>query len=473
MTVSEEDRQAPSVLVLAAGQGSRMKSTRPKVLHEVMGRPILAHVLNAARWLKPAELVVVTGHGAEEVEAAAAPFGPVFARQPQPLGTGHAVACAREILGRRAGPVLVMPGDVPLISPQTLIDFLDAHRALAAHLSVLTVRLREPAAYGRVVRDSGGWLERIVEARDASAEELAIDEINCGFYVADGPRLFESTAALKPDNDQKELYLTDVVADFRRRGLWAAAVEGPDPLEVLGVNDRRDLAAVQGVLRRRINDAWLLAGVTMEDPSSAWIEAGARLGRDVVLGQGVTLKGSVKVGEGAIIGPYCWLKNVEVGAGARLGPHLALEGAFVPAGAVVGLDSASRLGLDLLTRSSAAGLRATAGRAGRSAKTKKAKKATGASSRPTGETSVRPTKPADGAAAKPARLTKPAGGTAAKPARPTKPADVGTAKPARPTRQEAAPAARPAQSPAEAGQPAAGGEAKESTSGGSKAKRRG
>jgi bifunctional UDP-N-acetylglucosamine pyrophosphorylase/glucosamine-1-phosphate N-acetyltransferase len=313
------------VVILAAGKGTRMRSDLPKVLHQVMGRPIIAHVLNAARYLEPARLIVVTGHGADLVEAAAAPFGASFARQDDPRGTGHAVQCAAPALDGHAGPVVILPGDVPLLSPQTLIDLMAAHRVLSARLSVLTVRVADPASYGRVVRDGKGWLERIVEARDASESELAINEINSGVYVASGPDLVESVFGLKPDNDQKEYYLTDVVADFRARGLLAAAVEGPDPLEIQGVNDRLELSVAQSILRRRINESWLLSGVTMADPASTHIEASVRLARDVSLGPGVVLQGTTRIGQGATVGPYCCLRDVEVGPGVSLGAHLDLS----------------------------------------------------------------------------------------------------------------------------------------------------
>jgi bifunctional UDP-N-acetylglucosamine pyrophosphorylase/glucosamine-1-phosphate N-acetyltransferase len=313
-----------------------MKSSLPKVIHPVMGRPMLAHVLNAARYLEPDPLIVVTGHEAESVEAAAAEFAPVFVRQTQRLGTGHAADQAREILAGHSGRVIIIPGDVPLISPQTLLDFLDAHQALMADLSVLTVRVEWPGAYGRIVRDQWGWLEKIVEARDASAAELAIDEINSGIYAADGPKLFEALSSLTPDNDQKEYYLTDTVAIFRSRGWSAAAVEAPEPLELQGVNDRRELAQAQAVLRERINLSWLLAGVTFNDPCTTHIEASVRLSADVTLGQGVVLSGSTSVGPGAVIGSNCCLKNVTVGSGAVLAANLTISDSVIAEGANLG-----------------------------------------------------------------------------------------------------------------------------------------
>jgi bifunctional UDP-N-acetylglucosamine pyrophosphorylase/glucosamine-1-phosphate N-acetyltransferase len=338
---------APAVLILAAGRGTRMKSALPKVLHPLMGRPILEHVLNAALYLNPARLVVVTGFGAEAVEDRSRAFlassaerpgrglsaEPICARQTEQLGTGHAVAMAKDALADFSGPLLIMAGDVPLISPNTLDGFLKAHQALGSDLSVLTVRLDDPAAYGRVIRDEAGWLARIVEYRDADEEERRVEEINSGLYLADAANLYQSIERLSPDNDQREYYLTDVVADFRGRGLLAAAVEIPSSLsyEVCGINDRAELAAAQGLLKARVNEAWLRAGVTMLDPFSTLIETTVRLGADVTLWPGVILTGRTTVGAGAEIGPFCRLDDCRVEAGARVpGGTILKNQAFGP-----------------------------------------------------------------------------------------------------------------------------------------------
>jgi bifunctional UDP-N-acetylglucosamine pyrophosphorylase/glucosamine-1-phosphate N-acetyltransferase len=273
-------------------------------------------------------LVVVTGVGAEEVQSSVSPRpNLVFARQAQQLGTGHAVAAAAEALVGFEGPVVILPGDAPLISPQTLLDFLAAHQALGADLSCLTVSLPDPAAYGRVIRDEAGWLERIVEARDATPEELALNEINSGIYVIDSKKLFAALVDLRPDNAQGEYYLTDVVEVFRGRGFKCAAVQSPDFEETLGVNDRLDLARAQAVLRARINSAWLAAGVTMADPATTYIEATVRLGQDVTLGPGVVLTGSTKIEAGATVGPYVCLRDTWVGPGLAVGPSRTFVGA--------------------------------------------------------------------------------------------------------------------------------------------------
>lgn len=333
---------APAVLILAAGRGTRMKSSKSKLLHQIMGRPLIEYAINASLYLQPARLVLVTGFGAEELEAQLSSFmeelslsrrgqnipQPIFVRQEKQLGTGHAVAMARQALEDFTGPILIMNGDVPLISPSTLEGFWRAHQNLKAHISVLTVRLAEPGAYGRIVRDENQWLARIVEYRDATDEERAIEEINSGLYLVEAGELFKAIERLTPDNDQGEYYLTDVIADFRSRGLSAAAVEIPDYLayEVSGVNDRYELAAAQAVLKDRINESWMRAGVTMLDPLSTYIESSVRLAQDVTVWPGAILSGRTQVGPGAEIGPFCHLRDCVVEAGARVEGHQSCTG---------------------------------------------------------------------------------------------------------------------------------------------------
>ncbi|MDR2613627.1 MAG: NTP transferase domain-containing protein [Deltaproteobacteria bacterium] len=327
----------PAALILAAGKGKRMRSRTPKVLHKVMGRTLLAYVLNAVQYLSPGKVVVVVGHGAEEVERSlGGGRGVEFVVQRELLGSGHAVWMAREALADWRGPVVILCGDMPLVSPQTVLDFLAAHRALGVPLSVLTAEPDDPAAYGRVIRDRSGWLERIVEFRDADEAERAVREVNAGVYAADPVALFGALEAVRPQNAQGEYYLTDVVSVLRSRGALVSAVTGPDPREIQGVNDRADLARCQETLKHRINEAWLRAGVTLHDPYSTYIEPSVRLEPDCVLGPGVVLSGQTRVGEGAVIGPYAVLTDVEVGARARVAPHAVLSGGRLPPGALAG-----------------------------------------------------------------------------------------------------------------------------------------
>jgi bifunctional UDP-N-acetylglucosamine pyrophosphorylase/glucosamine-1-phosphate N-acetyltransferase len=319
-----------AVLVLAAGKGTRMKSGLIKVLHPLMGQPMLAHVLNAASYLAPSRVVVIVGHQADLVEGTFADLGLTFVHQEQQLGTGHAVASAREALSDFHGTVLILSGDVPLLSPQTMLDFLAAHRESRVPLSVLTVDLPDPGAYGRIVRDEQGYLREIVEARDASAEQRGITEINVGIYAADADMLFEAVTRLTPDNDQQEYYLTDVVKDVRGQGALVAAILCPDYDEVMGINDRVELARATSFLKARINLAWMTAGVTMIDPGSVYIETAVKLSNDVTIWPGVSLLGKTVVGASTIIGPNCVLMDAEIGAGVVLGPGVAAEGVRIP-----------------------------------------------------------------------------------------------------------------------------------------------
>jgi bifunctional UDP-N-acetylglucosamine pyrophosphorylase/glucosamine-1-phosphate N-acetyltransferase len=301
-----------------------MRSKTPKVLHEILGRAILAYVLNAARYLNPSRVCVVVGSGAEAVERAAAGPGVSFVRQGEQLGSGHAALQAGPALAGHDGPLVILPGDAPLISPQTLLDLLGAHRVLRSDLSVLTVEAPDPGAYGRAVRGPGGWLERIVEFRDLGEAEAGIREVNSGIYVGDPGPIFEALGDLGRDNAQGEYYLTDVVAGFRARGLRVAAVMGPDPQEIQGVNDREDLWRAREILRLRILRSWLKAGVTMDDPYTTVIEPSVRLEEDVTLGPGVILRGSTRVASGAVIGPYAVLEDARVGPGRLVPPHARL-----------------------------------------------------------------------------------------------------------------------------------------------------
>ncbi|MBW1709148.1 MAG: NTP transferase domain-containing protein [Deltaproteobacteria bacterium] len=243
-----------SVLVLAAGKGTRMKSDLAKVLHPMLGQPMLAHVLKAVRALKPERLVVVTGYQADRVEAVVGGKDIIFVQQIEQLGTGHAVSVAREVLEDFSGTVLILYGDLPLLLPQTMTDFLEIHKKSEVPLSVLTVELEEPGAYGRIIRDGNGFLARIVEARDAAPEELSVKEINTGIYAVSGSVLFDLIGKLNQNNDQQEYYLTDIVGLARNQGLLAAAVMTSDPGEVLGINDQAELARSIEVIKARIGE---------------------------------------------------------------------------------------------------------------------------------------------------------------------------------------------------------------------------
>lgn len=316
---------ALSTVVLAAGEGTRMRSATPKVLHPIAGRPLVEHAVRAAAGLRPDHLVVVVGHGREAVaehlehlgKALGQPVG--VAVQETRHGTGHAVSCALAALpAGLTGTVLVSYGDVPLLDTATLSALLDEHRGSGNAVTVLTAVLADPSGYGRVLRDERGAVTGIVEHRDATPAQLEITEINSGVSAFDAEVLAEGLTRLSTDNAQGERYLTDVLTNACAEGLRVGALVADDPWVAEGANDRVQLSALGAELNRRIVRGWQLAGVTVTDPATTWVDAGVTLARDVVLEPGVQLKGATAVGEGATIGPDCTLTDVEIGAGARV-----------------------------------------------------------------------------------------------------------------------------------------------------------
>jgi bifunctional UDP-N-acetylglucosamine pyrophosphorylase / glucosamine-1-phosphate N-acetyltransferase len=318
------DRKAPSAaIVLAAGEGTRMKSAVPKVLHPIGGRSLLGHAVHAAAALEPEHLVVVIGHGAEQVRGALAVIGEELGRtvtvavQEQRLGTGHAVRCGLDALPAGVtGPVLVTYGDVPLLRAETLGRLL-AERGDAA-CSVLTSELDDPTGYGRVLREPDGTVARIVEQADATAEQRAVREVNSGVYAFDGAFLDTGLGRLGTSNNQGELYLTDLVEIARGDGGAVHGVRCDDPWEVTGVNDRVQLAAVRAELNRRVLETWMRAGVTVVDPATTWVDVQVRLAPDVVLHPGTQLHGATTVDPGASIGPDTTLTDCVIAAGATV-----------------------------------------------------------------------------------------------------------------------------------------------------------
>ena len=313
------DRPA-AVVVLAAGEGTRMKSSIPKVLHAVGGRALVHHAVAAAEQLEPDHLVVVVGHGRDQVAAHLAEVTPKATTvvQPEQLGTGHAVGCALADLPQLTGTVVVTYGDVPLLSADTLRDLLDAHAAAGDAVTVLTAVVDDPTGYGRVVRGLDGSVERVVEQKDASEAELVIREINSGVYAFDAAVLRDGLARLDTDNAQGELYLTDVLVHARSAGGRVGAVVVEDTWQVEGVNDRVQLAAVHRELNRRTVEHWMRAGTTVVDPATTWIDADVTLQPDTLLEPNVLLRGVTSVATGATVGPNCRLVDTVVGTGATV-----------------------------------------------------------------------------------------------------------------------------------------------------------
>jgi bifunctional UDP-N-acetylglucosamine pyrophosphorylase / glucosamine-1-phosphate N-acetyltransferase len=322
---------ATTAVVLAAGKGTRLRSQRPKVLHEVGGAPLLAWVLRAAREAGCERRVVVVGHGAEEVRATFADEPDlVWVEQREQKGTGHALAQAAGAVP--AGRLLVLSGDVPLIEAATLSRLTAA--AEGAWGAMAVAELAEPGSLGRVLERADGRLERIVEAADASPEELAVATVNAGLYALPSPAIFDDLARLEPANAQGELYLTDAVcAGARREGV--ALVTLTDADEALGVNSRADLAHVHARLLERHARRLMAAGVTLLRPETITVEPSARVGADTVLHPGVSLLGHTELGEGCLLHAGAWVRNCRLGAGVVVGPHAVLDGVEVPAGTLV------------------------------------------------------------------------------------------------------------------------------------------
>jgi bifunctional UDP-N-acetylglucosamine pyrophosphorylase / glucosamine-1-phosphate N-acetyltransferase len=306
-----------AVVILAAGEGKRMKSRTPKVLHALCGRTLLGHALAAADELNPARLVVVVGHGREQVSAEVAAVTPqaLIVRQDQQLGTGHAVRMVTEAIGALPGTVVVSYGDMPLLRGETLRELVDRHHQSGNAVTVLTAR-GDAAGYGRIVRDADGAFLRIVEERDATPEERAIDEYNSGCYAFDGTLLSDAIKRVTTDNDQQQEYLTDVVAILRGDGHLVGTMLAADAGEITGVNDRVQLAQVRRELNDRILDGWMRAGVTVTDPASTWIDVTVTIGQDAEIGPQTQLQGGTVIGAGATIGPGCLLEDTIVGEDA-------------------------------------------------------------------------------------------------------------------------------------------------------------
>ena len=345
--------QGPVVIVLAAGEGTRMRSATPKVLHAIAGRSLIGHVLEAASAVDPSHVVVVIGHARDQVLAhleEVAPWVDTVVQEEQ-RGTGHAVRIALAALASAqalaSAPVVVLSGDTPLLTGATVRELVDAHLRTGAAATLLTAVLGDPAGYGRVVRAADGSVESIVEHRDASDEVLAVSEINAGMYAFDPVRLAPALERLTTANDQGEEYLTDVVSLLRADGYPVAGIVVEDAHEILGVNDRVQLAEAAALMRDRINERWMREGVSMLDPGSTWIDVDVDLAPDVTILPQTSLLGPTSIATGARIGPGTTLTSCEVGEGATL-IHTWAELAVIEAGASVGpftyLRPGSRLG---------------------------------------------------------------------------------------------------------------------------------
>lgn len=325
-------------VILAAGLGTRMRSARPKVIHRVCGVPIVVHVLRACAALGVGRVVTVLGYGHELVRPYVSSECAVVL-QPEQRGTGHAFLCAAPHLPE--GLILVVPGDTPLLTSGLLRTFVDMHFDLRADASFLTMRLRDPSGYGRVVRDERGDVKAIVEERDATPSERAIDEVNSGIYLLPARETAEVLASTSDDNAQGEIYLTDVVAGLKAKGARVCAVLTEDSESLLGVNTRVDLAEAEAIMNSRICRQWMEAGATIERPEATQLHADVVLEPDVTIKPFSSVQGASVVGRGSQVGPgttlidtvvgkdcdlpYCFLEGVHIEDGTKLKPFTVLQ----------------------------------------------------------------------------------------------------------------------------------------------------
>lgn len=326
------------VIILAAGLGTRMKSSTIKILHRAAGRAIVDYVLDLATALTPRPPVIVIGHQREAVQQAIGERAR-YAIQDEQLGTGHAVLQAAQILeaeGVKGKKVLILSGDVPLTRPETLGRLVEEHDRSGNALTLLTMRLDDPGMYGRIIRDERGGVRRIVEAKDADDEQRRINEVNAGIYVFSGDDLFDNLRALKNSNAQGEYYLTDLLGTLTGAGRRVGALIVDDPVEALGVNSRAELATVEGEIQRRVVRKLMAEGVTFRNPETVVIDSTVAISNDTVIYPFVTLEGKTTIGSGCVIEPGVHLRDVRVGNDVHVKTGTVAEESDIADGAAVG-----------------------------------------------------------------------------------------------------------------------------------------
>jgi len=324
---------ALTTVILAAGEGKRMRSRQPKVLHELCGRPLISYSLRLARAVGE-RIVLVVGPDADAVRAVTGD-GVAIVEQRERLGTGHAVLQARGHCEGLDGPILVMPSDAPLLSAETIERLVSHHATTGAAATLLTAVVDRPHGYGRVLRQ-GGRVKRIVEDRDATDDEKRVNEINTSVYCFDGRRLWPALERVRPENDQGEYYLTDVIGVLGKAGGRIEAITVDDPEEALGVNDRKQLAALAAIQRRRILDRHMLAGVTILDPATTYIDDTVTIGADTVIHPHVIVDVASEIGSDCVIGAGCQIRATKLGDRVRLLPYCVMTESVVDHGAVMG-----------------------------------------------------------------------------------------------------------------------------------------
>ncbi|MBS4175773.1 bifunctional UDP-N-acetylglucosamine diphosphorylase/glucosamine-1-phosphate N-acetyltransferase GlmU [Bacillus sp. FJAT-49736] len=309
-------------VILAAGQGTRMKSKLYKVLHPVCGTPMVEHVVDQVSKLNIDKMVTIIGHGADLVKARL-DGKTLFALQEEQLGTGHAVMQAEEVLSSEDGITLVVCGDTPLITAETIEALLKHHEEQSAKATILTAYTEKPDGYGRVIRNKDGFVEKIVEHKDASQDERKVNEINTGVFCFDNQKLFEALKQVKNDNAQNEYYLPDVIAILKSQGEMVSAYQTNDMDETLGVNDRVALASAERIMRRRINEKHMRNGVTIIDPDNTYIQSEVVIGSDTTILPGTQLAGKTVIGEDCVIGPNSEIKDCQVENGTNIKQSVA------------------------------------------------------------------------------------------------------------------------------------------------------
>ncbi|WP_036709428.1 bifunctional UDP-N-acetylglucosamine diphosphorylase/glucosamine-1-phosphate N-acetyltransferase GlmU [Paenibacillus pinihumi] len=333
-------------IVLAAGQGKRMKSKLYKVLHPVCGKPMVSHVLDMVQEAGCERSVVIVGHGAEKVQSVLGNQAE-FVLQSEQLGTGHAVLQAKDLLANEEGTTIVICGDTPLVSKETVLAMLQLHEGSASAATVLTAELPDPSGYGRVIRGEQGQVEKIVEHKDCNMQEAAVREINTGTYCFNNRKLFEALSKVTNSNAQGEYYLTDVIGILQQQGEIIQAYCAADPAEAIGVNDRVALAEAERSMRERIVRRHLLAGVTIIDPASVYIESDIIIGADTVIYPGTVLRGKTVIGEDCVIGPQADISNCEIASRTAI-KHSVLNDSVIGSSCSIGpfayLRPGSKLG---------------------------------------------------------------------------------------------------------------------------------
>lgn len=326
-----------ATIILAAGKGTRMKSNLTKVLHPIMGKPMLSYPIEVSlEGLRAEKTVVVVGYQAERVQEVFSESRLIFVSQQPQLGSGHAVLSTEGVFHDYAGTILILSADVPLVQTETLKELVAFHRREAAALTVATTRLPDPRGYGRVVRRQGEYVDGIVEEKDASPPERAIDEINTGIYCVEAPFLFPALKRVKPDNTQAEYYLTDIVQIGREEEKKMLAFQVSDSDEFIGINTRVDLARSHEIVRKRTLQRWMLDGVTIVDPDTAYIEDNVTLGQDTVIHPNCVIQGRTAIGSRCIIGPSCLIASSQIEDEVTIRAFSVVEESHIARGAVVG-----------------------------------------------------------------------------------------------------------------------------------------